>query len=242
MNNPITHFGPVERPYAIELRQVSKTYPGRPPVTALADISLSVTPGDFLGIIGASGSGKSTLIHVMGTLTRPSSGSVYINGIDTAGLSDKVLSGIRTTNVGFVFQEFFLLPGYSATENVENGLLYSGTPLRERTERAELMLERVGLSHRRRHLPNELSGGEQQRVAIARALVHDPSFVLADEPTGNVDSHNTASLMKLFSGLNDEGVTVILITHDLGVAEMSTRRVTLKDGRMEIDPNAMCGS
>ena len=239
MNNPAIQFRPGELPSAIELREVFKTYPGRPPVTALNDISLRVTPGDFLGIVGASGSGKSTLIHVMGTLTRPSSGSVFINGIDTAGLSDKALSGIRTTNVGFVFQEFFLLSGYSATENVENGLLYSGTPLRERTERAEAMLERVGLSHRRRHRPNELSGGEQQRVAIARALVHDPSFVLADEPTGNVDSHNTASLMKLFSELNSEGVTVILITHDAEVAEMSSRRVILKDGRMETDPHGL---
>ena len=228
-------------PYAVELKQVSKSYPGTPPVEALSDVTISVASGELLGIVGASGSGKSTLLHIVGTLTRPSSGSVYIDGIDTARMPDGALSGIRSRKVGFVFQDFFLLPGFSATENVENGLLYSGTPAPERRKRAKAMLERVGLSHRMRHLPNEMSGGEQQRVAIARALVHDPSFVLADEPTGNVDSRTTVSLMELLAGLNDEGTTVILITHDLEVAEMSTRKVTLNDGRIEADSGAMGG-
>ena len=237
----MTSIRPVDLPYAMELKQVTKSYPGTPPVEALSDVSMSVARGEFLGIVGASGSGKSTLLHVIGTLTRPSSGSVSIDGIDTAGMSDRALSGIRSRNVGFVFQEYFLLPGFSAAENVENGLLYSGIPAPERTKRAKAMLERVGLSHRIRHLPNELSGGEQQRVAIARALVHNPSFVLADEPTGNVDSRNTASLMELLASLNDEGTTVILVTHDLEVAAISARQVTLKDGRIETDSGAMFG-
>ena len=205
----MTSNPPVDMPYAVELKQVSKSYPGTPPVEALSDVTISVASGEFLGIVGASGSGKSTLLHIIGTLTRPSSGSLSIDGIDTAGLSDRELSGIRSRNVGFVFQDFFLLPGFKARENVENGLLYSGTPAPERTKRAKAMLGRVGLSHRIHHLPKELSGGEQQRVAIARALVHDPSFVLADEPTGNLDSRNSASLMELLVSLNDEGTTVI---------------------------------
>jgi putative ABC transport system ATP-binding protein len=228
-------------PPALELTQVSKSYPGTPPVEALSDVSMSVARGEFLGIVGASGSGKSTLLHVIGTLTRPTSGSVLIDGLDTAGMSDRALSGVRSRNVGFVFQDYFLLPGFSATENVENGLLYSGTPASERTERAEVMLERVGLSDRMHHLPKELSGGEQQRVAIARALVHEPSFVLADEPTGSVDSRNTASLLELLVSLNDEGTTVILVTHDLEVAAMTGRQVALKDGRVEADSAAVVG-
>ena len=222
-------------PYAVELHRVSKTYPGTPPVHALSDVNISVAHGEFLGIIGASGSGKSTLLHLIGTLTRPTTGSVFINGLDTAGLSDGSLSGIRSRNIGFVFQDFFLLAGFSATENVENGLIYSGVPARERNTRAKEMLDRVGLGHRMDHLPNQMSGGEQQRVAIARALVHNPAFILADEPTGNVDSGNTAALMELFSRLNDDGTTVILITHDTGVAEMSSRQITLSDGHIEAD-------
>jgi putative ABC transport system ATP-binding protein len=150
-------------------------------------------------------------------------------------MSDKQLSGVRSQQIGFVFQEFFLLPGFSALENVANGLLYSGISSDERTERAFEMLGRVGLRHRGNHLPNELSGGEQQRVAVARALVHNPAFVLADEPTGNLDSENTASLMELFSILNEEGTTVILITHDLEVAESAQRKITLRDGRIHSD-------
>ena len=221
--------------YSLELENISKSYPGTPPVEALSNVSISVARGEFWGIIGPSGSGKSTLLHVIGTLTRPSSGLVHIDGIDTSEMSDRDLSGIRSRKIGFIFQDFFLLSGFTAIENVENGLLYSGVSVKERKERSEAMLERVGLSHRLKHYPNELSGGEQQRVAIARALVHNPAFVLADEPTGNVDSKTTDSLMELLTGLNDEGTTLILITHDLEIAKMAGRQIILKDGRIESD-------
>lgn len=221
--------------FALELKEISKIYPGPPIVQALSEISMSVTHGEFLGIIGSSGSGKTTLLHIMGTLSVPSSGSIFIDGRNVVGMSDKQLSGVRSQQIGFVFQEFFLLPGFSALENVANGLLYSGIPSDERRELSFEMLGRVGLGHRVNHLPNELSGGEQQRVAVARALVHNPSFVLADEPTGNLDSENTASLMELFTKLNEEGTTVILITHDLEVAESAQRKITLRDGRVNSD-------
>ena len=222
-------------PFALQLEQISKSYPGTPPVNALSDVSISVERGEFLGIIGPSGSGKSTLLHVIGTLTRPSFGAVLIDGIDTTDMSDRELSGIRSKKIGFIFQDFHLLSGFTAIENVENGLLYSGVPARERKERSVEILKRVGLSHRLEHHPNELSGGEQQRVAIARALVHNPAFVLADEPTGNVDSKTTDSLMELMTSLNNEGTTVILITHDLEVAKICSRQLVLKDGYIETD-------
>ena len=228
-------------PYAVELQSVSKRYPGVPPVEALRDVSLKVTRGEFIGIVGASGSGKSTLLHVVGTLTRPTFGSVFIDGIDTAGLSDGDLSGIRSRNIGFVFQDFFLLGGFTAAQNVENGLLYAGVSKAQRTTKASEMLERVGLAHRISHRPNEMSGGEQQRVAIARALVNEPAFLLADEPTGNLDSRNTDSIMELLRNLNHDGTTVILITHDLDVAKMSNRQVVLKDGRVESDTKSPDG-
>jgi putative ABC transport system ATP-binding protein len=237
----VTNYMNKASSHAVELKHVSKTYPGTPPVDALSDVTITVAQGDFLGIVGASGSGKSTLLHVIGTLTRPSSGSVLINGLDTGGISDRAVSGIRSRNIGFVFQDFILLPGFSATENVENGLLYSGVRATERTLRAKAMLDRVGLAHRMDHLPNEMSGGEQQRVAIARALVHEPAFILADEPTGNVDSRTSASLMKLIVSLNNEGVTVILITHDPAVALQASRQVTLNDGRIESDSGVHLG-
>ena len=221
--------------YALELKEISKVYDGPPIVRALSNVSLSVNHGELLGIIGSSGSGKSTLLHIMGTLSTPSSGSILIDGTALVGMSDKQLSGIRSRKIGFGFQEFFLLPGVSALENVANGLLYSGISSEERMERAFHMLERVGLSQRSTHLPNELSGGEQQRVAVARALVHNPSFVLADEPTGNLDSENTASMMTLLTTLNEEGTTVILITHDLEVAESAQRKITLLDGCVDSD-------
>ena len=222
-------------PFALQLEQISKSYPGTPPINALSDVSISVDRGEFLGIIGPSGSGKSTLLHVIGTLTRPSFGAVLIDGIDTSDMSDRELSGIRSKKIGFIFQDFHLLSGFTAIENVENGLLYSGVPARERKERSVEILKRVGLSHRLEHHPNELSGGEQQRVAIARALVHNPAFVLADEPTGNVDSKTTDSLMELMTSLNNEGTTVILITHDLEVAKICSRQLVLKDGYIETD-------
>ena len=218
---------------AVQLINVSKTYEGTPPVNALANISMSVSKGEFVGIIGASGSGKSTLLHVIGTLTRPTGGSVLIDGLETSGLTDQELSGVRSRYVGVIFQDFFLLPGFTAQENVEHGLLYTDFPAADRKERAREILDRVGLSHRVNHLPNEMSGGEQQRVAVARALVHEPEFVLADEPTGNLDSKNTAAVLDLLIGLNIDGTTVILITHDQDVARESARRITFKDGRID---------
>ena len=218
---------------AVQLIDVSKTYEGTPPVKALSNISMSVSKGELIGIIGASGSGKSTLLHVIGTLTRPTCGSVFINGVETSGLTDQELSGVRSRYVGFIFQDFFLLPGFTAQENVENGLLYTNFPAADRNERAREILDRVGLSHRVNHLPNEMSGGEQQRVAVARALVHKPAFVLADEPTGNLDSKNTEGVLDLLNGLNSDGTTVILITHDQYVAEKCSRRVSFKDGKID---------
>lgn len=220
---------------ALKLEAISKVYPGPPKVQALTDVSISVKAGEFLGVIGSSGSGKTTLLHIMGTLSVPSSGSMFIDGSSVVGMTDEQLSGIRTHKIGFIFQEFFLLSGFSALENVANGLLYSGTSQKEREERAFETLRKVGLEHRYRHLPNEMSGGEQQRVAVARALVSNPSFILADEPTGNLDSQNSSSLMALFSNLNEEGTTVILITHDLEVSEFAEREITIRDGQIYSD-------
>ena len=220
---------------ALMLQNVVKEYPGPPPVRALAGVSLNVQQGELLGIVGASGSGKSTLLHVMGTLARPTSGSIFIDGLDTAGMSENELAGIRSKKIGFIFQEFFLLPGISAVENVANGLLYSGIQKTERIERSLIALQKVGLSHRSNHHPNEMSGGEQQRVAVARALVNEPTFILADEPTGNLDSRSTEALMKLFVELNQSGTTIVLITHDLEVAHSLPRRITIKDGVVETD-------
>ena len=228
MKEPSAHTIP-----AVELVDVSKTYPGTPPVKALSNISMSVSEGEFIGIIGASGSGKSTLLHVIGTLTRPTGGSVFINGLETSDLTDQELSGVRSRYVGFIFQDFFLLPGFTAQENVENGLLYTDFPSKERKERAREILDRVGLSHRVNHLPNEMSGGEQQRVAVARALVHQPAFVLADDPTGNLDSTNTAAVLELLIALNLDGTTVIMITHDQEVADKSSRKISFKDGEID---------
>ena len=228
MKEPSAHTIP-----AVELVDVSKTYPGTPPVKALSNISMSVSEGEFIGIIGASGSGKSTLLHVIGTLTRPTGGSVFINGLETSDLTDQELSGVRSRYVGFIFQDFFLLPGFTAQENVENGLLYTDFPSKERKERAREILDRVGLSHRVNHLPNEMSGGEQQRVAVARALVHQPAFVLADEPNGNLDSTNTAAVLEFLIALNLDGTTVIMITHDQEVADKSSRKISFKDGEID---------
>ena len=218
---------------AVELREVSKSYPGTPPVNALSKISISVRKGEFVGIIGASGSGKTTLLHIIGTLTRPSGGSLFINGINTNQMADGKLSGLRSTHIGFVFQEFFLLPGFTATENVENGLLYSGVPRKTRTEKSRAMLDRVGLSHRLDHQPNELSGGEQQRVAVARALVNEPSFILADEPTGNLDAETSQEMLKLINHLvHRSRTTMIMATHSQEVIEWVDRVLGIEDGKL----------
>jgi putative ABC transport system ATP-binding protein len=219
----------------LELVDVVKEYPGDPPVVALAGVDLRVDQGDLVAIVGPSGSGKSTLLHVMGTLERPSGGAVRIAGEDTSTMSDPQLSGLRARRLGFVFQQFFLLDGLSVLDNVADGLLYRGGRLSERRLLAQAAIERVGLGHRMGHRPNQLSGGEQQRTAIARALAGRPALVMADEPTGNLDSMTGASILELLRELHDEGTTIVVITHDHEVAAAMERRVEIKDGRITGD-------
>jgi putative ABC transport system ATP-binding protein len=225
---------PVDAPSApvLELIDVVKEYPGDPPVVALAGVDLRIDQGELVAIVGPSGSGKSTLLHVMGTLERPSSGVVRVAGEDTSDMSDKQLSGLRAGRLGFVFQQFFLLDGLSVLDNVADGLLYRGGGLAERRHLAEVAIERVGLTPRAGHRPNQLSGGEQQRTAIARALAGRPALVMADEPTGNLDSATGASILELLRELHREGTTIVVITHDLQVAAAMERRIEIKDGRI----------
>jgi putative ABC transport system ATP-binding protein len=216
----------------LDLVDVTKVYGEQPPVLALREVSFSVERGELVAIVGPSGSGKSTLLHVMGTLERPSSGAVRINGVDVARLGDRELSMLRARQIGFVFQQFFLAEHATVQENVADGLLYAGVRAAERYRRADAALERVGLSDKAKFKPTKLSGGERQRVAIARALVGRPAIVLADEPTGNLDSATGASIMELIRELNAAGATIIMITHDADLADQMSRRIRLLDGRV----------
>ena len=217
----------------VELRRVSRTYGSDPPVEALRGVDLMVYPGDWLAIAGPSGSGKSTLLNVLGCLDRPTAGAYLIDGVDVAGLSERERTAVRALSIGFVFQAFHLLAHRTALENVMLAEMYAGGERAGREERALAALDRVAMAHRRNFLPTRLSGGEQQRVAIARALLGSPRLLLCDEPTGNLDSGSTESLMLLFDALARQGLTLVVVTHDEQVAGYAQRLVRIVDGRLD---------
>ena len=220
---------------ALELDAVTKEHPGSPPVVALEDVTLAVAPGEFVAVTGPSGSGKSTLLALAGTLERPSSGAIRLDGGAVEALSDRELSGVRAYGLGFVFQQYHLQPTRTVLQNVADGLLYRGVPLAERRAHAEEAVAAVGLAHRAEHRPGELSGGECQRTAIARAIVGDPALLLADEPTGSLDSGTGAEIFALLGSLNERGTTVLVVTHNEELARSAARAISLRDGRIDRD-------
>src|SRR6516162_6861902 len=223
------------RPAVLELHGVTKTYGSVPPVPALRGVSLTVEQGELVAIVGPTGSGKTTLLHIIGTLERPTNGTVRIDGIDIAGLDDRQLAALRARSIGFVFQQFFLAEHQTVLENVADGLLYAGVEVRERRELVAHALTWVGLTDRQHARPTTMSGGQRQRIAIARALIGRPAVILADEPTGNLDTHTGEQLLELLQELNADGATIIVITHDHGLAARLHRQVHVRDGLIVTD-------
>jgi putative ABC transport system ATP-binding protein len=219
----------------LDLAEVTKVYPGAPPVPALRGVNLAIAGGELVAVLGPSGSGKSTLLHLAGTLDRPTSGTVRITGLNVATLGDRALAGLRASEIGFVFQQFFLAEHASVLDNVADGLLYAGVGLAARRDAAAVALDQVGLGHKLRARPTQLSGGERQRVAIARALAGSPAFVLAAEPTGNLDQATGAAILDLLAELHTAGTTIIVVTHDEAVAARMHRQVRMLDGRIVSD-------
>jgi putative ABC transport system ATP-binding protein len=245
-SNPVTAGDDVATEGAgvpvLDVDGVSKSYPGEPPVQALCEVNLTIGPGELVGIVGPSGSGKTTLLQLMGTLDRPTSGRVRITGLDVATMADDDVAYLRATRIGFIFQQFFLAEHSTVLDNVADGLLYAGIPLKQRRERALDALELVGLAQRPHARPTQLSGGQRQRVAIARALVGQPAIVLADEPTGNLDQATGQSILALIDQLHQAGSTIMVITHDHAIAERMARKVEILDGQIVADTGPAAGT